>query len=48
MCIHCDNFICSQILYECLLYSSCVVTVLQLYVARFYVSIYHIVHVYSL
>ena len=39
MCRHCDTVICSVMLCEWLLYCSCVVTVTQLYVAQFYVSL---------
>jgi len=48
MCRHCDTVICSPTLCEWLLYCSCVVTVIQLYVAQRYVSGYYIVHVSSL
>jgi len=48
MCRHCDTVICSPMLCEWLLYCSCVVTVIQLYVAQCYVSGYYIVHVSSL
>jgi len=34
MCIHCETIICSRIICECLLYISCVLTVIQLYVAE--------------
>ena len=48
MCIHCDTVICSRIICECLLYFSCVFTVIQLYVAELYVSVNYIFHMYSL
>jgi len=43
----CDTVISSPMLCERLLYCSCVVTVIQLYVAQCYVSGYYIVHVSS-
>jgi len=48
MCRHCHTVICSQMLCEWLLYCSCAVTVIQLYVAQCYVSGYYIVNVSSL
>jgi len=48
MCRHCDTVICSPMLCEWLLYCSCVVILIQLYVAQCYVSGYYIVHVSSL
>ena len=45
ICRHCDTVICSPILREWLLYCSCVVTVIRLYVAQYYVSGYYIAHI---
>jgi hypothetical protein len=41
---HYDRVICSPMLCEWLLHCSCVVTMIQLYVAQFNVSGYYIVH----
>jgi len=41
----CERFICIPMLCECLIYISCVVTLIQFYVMQSYVSVYHIVHV---
>jgi len=45
MCRHCDPFLLSQMLCDWLLYTLCVVTVIQLYVTQSYVSGYYNVHV---
>ena len=45
MCRHSDTVICSPMLCEWLLYCSCVVTVIQLYVAQCYVGGCYIEHV---
>ena len=42
---HCDTVICNPMLCELLLYCSCVVTVIQLYVTQCYVSGYYVVDV---
>jgi hypothetical protein len=44
MCRHCDTVICSPILCEWLLYSSCIVTMTQLNVGQCSVSGYCVVH----
>ena len=45
MCRNCDTVMCSPMLCEWLLYCSCVVTVIQLYIAQCIRVGYYIVHV---
>ena len=45
MCRHYETIICSIILCEWLLYTTCVVNRIQLYVAQCYLSVYYKVHV---